>query len=40
MTKSKIDDLKELLAAEYNGMEVPYKFEKVEKQPKKCLKTG
>ena len=21
-------------------MEVPYKFEKIEKQPKKCLKTG
>ena len=26
-----IDDLKELLAEEYNGMEVPYKFEKIEK---------
>lgn len=26
-----IDDLKELLAEEYNGMRVPYKFEKIEK---------
>ena len=26
-----IEDLEELLAEEYDGMEIPYKFEKVEK---------